>query len=733
MRKAVLGAVRFVEELPAGPSALAALFASTVLVRNLLEGSSAGVLFPPQAFLLHFPAAYVLPLLGITAFLHLLSGYPAARLLKIMVFGWTLTLLPPVIDVILGHQAGIGYFPLDRGNALQFMLGFFDPTVSLPGTTPGIRIEAAVGCILAGAFTASVAPRARIVRGIATTALFFPFFLLFFTWPGVLRMLLQHGFPWASDVQEFLQWHISTAPQLTGAVHSSVFIADMWPVSVLALWLLHRISPSSARELAGAAGSGLAGGIAPSVAGTVIAAAAAAASGPVSFADAVSISGALAAALLATLSMGCSGWPSAILAVLSLAEGAATGWPSTALVLLAMALARLPLPRRLGAVLAAPVLLAAAASPVFVPPMSLPALALPAAAAIAAALLARIRRASVPAAVSLAAVAVLLSGSPREPAMRWFYSDITESFARSSRNSHAVISASFLAAAGGPLLPAAEAAQLEGDYARSEWICRIASWMGRESPGFRRVRMNIALERGETDVFLDLLRSSGETGEDLGNAPLALLGQAAMEGDTAMLRIFHRAAGPSPEVLSAYAAASLGMGDTISAVRFSLASASRPDAGPLQLAYAIELAGLARTGSWDSLYETGRGRFGLSPDLVLARLRAPLLAGAAPDRPDLLRAAIAMGRTSPEVLETAASWHLAAGNADSALRYASLSLLAQPEPSQRSFVTAIECARAAGEMEILEASASYAAQRFPGNRFFAGSSEGAGADEVPAP
>lgn len=175
--------------LPATPWQLAAVFALTVILRNLLEAFALGIVFPAPSFMLHFPVAYIFPLLMLVFVMQVFSGYDTAKLLKIMVFAWTLTLLPPIIDKITGITSAIGYFPLERSNAAWFLLNFFNPAVTLTGTTTGIRIEAAIGCLLAGVFTWAVAPKKRILRGLLNTIAFAPVFLMFFTWPYLISVI----------------------------------------------------------------------------------------------------------------------------------------------------------------------------------------------------------------------------------------------------------------------------------------------------------------------------------------------------------------------------------------------------------------------------------------------------------------------------------------------------------------------------------------------------------------
>lgn len=712
MKRMVRRILDAVEGIPSSPAGLAAIFGLTVVLRNLLEGASSGTLFPPSAFLLHFPIAYVFPMLGITAMMSVLSGYPPTKLLKLMVYAWTLTLLPPILDLLVGERSGIGYFPLDRENILSFLTGFFNPSVDLPGTTAGIRIEAAIGCLLAGIFVGSVSRRLALLRGILTAILFFPFFLLFFAWPQIIQMILQPLFPAAEQVQDFLQWHVATPPQLTGSVHNTVFLADMWPVMALGAWFWPRVSKLTWADARKAFRKALLPGLAPAFAGC-LAACLQAWKMPVTFADATCISAAFASASLAAFAAEAAGPAAAVFAALSAILAAACGWPVAAVSLVALLAGRLPLPAPARRALTAPVLLALAASPVFLPPDSLPALLMPAAVAVLAGLLSGVKKVGLVAAMAAMACPLIARPLPAEPAARWFLADATESFSRSSRNAHAHISSSLLAASGGPLLPLAEAAQLDGDLARSSWVCSLAELTGESTEGILRVQLNIALQRNDSSSFQALMERLERVGGDLGDIPLAILRQAAAAGDTSLLLAIHDFTGPSAQFLTAYAEATVVLGDTAGAVGFANGAASRPDAGVSEFAFAIELSGIASTGEWDSLYAEGRRRLGVSPVMMLARIRAPLLAGAEPDRPDLVATCLGLSPASPEALETVAAWMLAADQADSALALAERSLLAQPRPGLRSFIVACDCARAAGEPGRLEILLRYAASIYP--------------------
>ncbi len=293
-RDLIVRTVDRIAEIKASDTQLIALFTATVIARNLLESISSGLLFPVPAFIFHFPIAYVFPMLGLTGLMHIFSGYPLRKLLRLMVFAWTLTLLPPLLDSLLGSSSSIGYFPLNEGNALFFLLNFFNPAVELTGTTAGIRIEAAIGCILAGVFTWAVVTDRKVLRGVATTVVFAPVFLIFFTWPSLVYLLTIKHFPYVSTVQEYFQWHAVTAPHLTGSLHYTAYLVDLLPVTLILALFYRTLRNDAWKKLAASvrhsfweAAVPLAGALSVFVS----------VSGVITFADAVSITGAFLAAL----------------------------------------------------------------------------------------------------------------------------------------------------------------------------------------------------------------------------------------------------------------------------------------------------------------------------------------------------------------------------------------------------------------------------------------------------
>lgn len=145
---------RRLEEAPGSAMTYGATFAAIVMARHLLEilAGQNPVYFPFQ-FYIHYALAYVAPFLALILVLHTFALVPIARVARLMLHVWALTLLPPLVDLLLGRGGeAIGYLrPGNRGVGEMF-LRFLDPTASFAGTTPGIRVETAVACLLGAAY-----------------------------------------------------------------------------------------------------------------------------------------------------------------------------------------------------------------------------------------------------------------------------------------------------------------------------------------------------------------------------------------------------------------------------------------------------------------------------------------------------------------------------------------------------------------------------------------------------
>ena len=142
------------EEAPGSPLAYGSAFAAIVLARHLLEIlAGQNPVYYPFQFYIHYALAYVAPFLALVLILHLFAAVPLARVARLMVHVWALTLLPPLIDLISGRGTdSIGYLRPDGKGVGEMFLHFLNPAVEFAGTTPGIRVEAALASLLGAAY-----------------------------------------------------------------------------------------------------------------------------------------------------------------------------------------------------------------------------------------------------------------------------------------------------------------------------------------------------------------------------------------------------------------------------------------------------------------------------------------------------------------------------------------------------------------------------------------------------
>ncbi len=694
------------------PTQLLSIFTTTVIIRNLLESISAGMLFPAAAFLFHFPAAYIFPMMGLTFLLNRLSGYPAGKLMRLMVLAWTLTLLPPLIDLLAGTTSAIGYFPLQRSNAGHFLLNFFNPAVTLPGTTTGIRVEAAIGCILAGVFTWAVSKRLSILRGILTTAVFAPVFLIFFTWPGLVHIAATEIFPHTDITQEFMRWHSATSPHLTGSVHYTLFIIDIIPAIVFAALLAGIAFPKKhsqiLRSLASRA-EGLVIILAGKLALTV------SMKGVMTFADAVSITGAVAAGVLIFTSLELQEKTKALLFFISLWIAAAVSWLTFILVLLTVFITILPISRIIRRGLIYILLFFIAWSPSGFPTGSM-IYAIVILAFIAGAL--RYRFALIPSFLVLIAAFFLTPIHPRD-VQTDYYSGIAENLNRSGEQEMADIPASYSAAAGGSMLTYARAEISTGEYEKAEWGWKIASALGDSSADCLKTGLNLAYLTDNPDQFDSLLVLSSQTGilDDINPTGL-MITMAVERADTSLLNRLHASAGSSPHLYGAFASAFIAMGNYENATEYARAAVTHPDAAVEHYALAIHLSALLNE-DYETYYIEGIAKFPSSVPLMLGLLQAELAVTGESSRHDILDTCLRLSPLSPEALETAADFYLATGKPDSALIMAERAITVQNSPRYGIMVLVCHAGYEAEEWRRLEASAEYAAFLFPHKLIFA--------------
>ena len=700
--------------IPASPWQLAALFAVTVMLRNLMESVSLGMLVSEPAFVLHFPVAYVYPLLTLVFFMRVFSGYSTAKLLKIMVLAWTLTLLPPLIDALAGTSSAIGYFPLERSNAVWFLINFFNPVVTLTGTTTGIRVEAAIGCILAGVFTWAVAPRKKLLRGILNCLVFAPVFLTFFTWPYLITILFEPLFPGDGLTHSLLQWHAATEAPVSGASHYIVYLIDMIPVSLLALWYARELAPQRWKELKAGLKSLLAPGLSAAV-GTAAAFSVIPSAG-MTFADFIVVAGALCASLWLLAGSVWKGSFRAVSFTIALSLAWSCGWMTLAMAGLAVGLSGIPGPSGLRSSLFSPALFMVALSPVGFSLTAPSALAIILILMFLAFLTGKNPHFGY---LFLIPLFIAILFPPASVTGAWLrgLARRTDTFARSGRIALAMESAARYTAGGGSWLTLAETTHLYGADSRSRYICETAMARGDSSTAILKVAMNLAFARGDTASFNDLYHRYALVSDpsEINEAVTMRVTFLALTGDTTALNTIHSRAGMNPMLLRSMASAYLVNGDTLRSLQYSLAFLDSPAAAAADWAKTITLAAVTGAADWDSIYTRGEQRLGHCLPLMLARLRAPVIAGMEPDRKDLLDMCLLIKPDGSETLDTAAMWYSASGMPDSALLYCSRALAASPQPGHANFSMVISSAIKCERFAEAKSAAEYAVASYPEN------------------
>jgi tetratricopeptide (TPR) repeat protein len=184
LRRRVTALVDAVEGTPVQPGRWILALASIVVLRHFLEqlaGERPILYF--LSYMLHYPLAYVTPLLGLSVVLALFSRERIERVLKLMLFAWALTLLPPLVDMLLPRGDGapeiIGYLIPRSGTLWQAFLNLWNPAYrEFQGPTTGIRVESVVGCVLAAAYV-HLKTRSALRSALAFVAVYATMFLFF--------------------------------------------------------------------------------------------------------------------------------------------------------------------------------------------------------------------------------------------------------------------------------------------------------------------------------------------------------------------------------------------------------------------------------------------------------------------------------------------------------------------------------------------------------------------------
>ncbi len=102
--------------------------------------------------LCHLPAFFIFLFLSIIILVHLITGETVDRITRLVAWGSPIIMLPVAVDAIFAQGGYQLYYLSHLGDIPQFLLYTFIPWKELPGASPGIRIEVALGCLAAAAY-----------------------------------------------------------------------------------------------------------------------------------------------------------------------------------------------------------------------------------------------------------------------------------------------------------------------------------------------------------------------------------------------------------------------------------------------------------------------------------------------------------------------------------------------------------------------------------------------------
>lgn len=189
-RSRILGMAEWAEGLPITLGRWLLVLAAIIVLRHFLEqlsGEKKTLYF--LSYFIHYPLAYVAPLLALSVVLAAFARERVERVTRLMLFAWLLTLLPPLVDIALNRASEdpqlIGYLiPLGSTTLGSAFVNLFNPAYrSFQGTTAGIRVEAAIGCLL-GAYYVHLKTR-NTVRSIAAFFAVYVTMFFFFALPSI--------------------------------------------------------------------------------------------------------------------------------------------------------------------------------------------------------------------------------------------------------------------------------------------------------------------------------------------------------------------------------------------------------------------------------------------------------------------------------------------------------------------------------------------------------------------
>jgi tetratricopeptide (TPR) repeat protein len=241
--------LRLAEKLETTPITLGRwllVLGAIIVLRHFLEqmsGQKKTLYF--LSYFIHYPLAYVAPLLALAVLLSAFARERIERVTRLMLFAWLLTLLPPLIDLALPRAGDapqlIGYLIPRTGGLWTAFVNLFNPTYGeFQGTTAGIRIEAAIGCVLGATYVHLKTRSAG--RAVASFFAIYVTMFFFFALPPILLAITRFL---GSDVENVYLLLFGKASVHRAFVNATPFgvsdlsnaLVDLLVIApVLALW-----------------------------------------------------------------------------------------------------------------------------------------------------------------------------------------------------------------------------------------------------------------------------------------------------------------------------------------------------------------------------------------------------------------------------------------------------------------------------------------------------------------
>ena len=196
LRRRIGGLIDGIEsyQMPLGNWLL--LLGAIIALRHFLEQLSGNIrTFHFVSYFIHYPLAYIAPILGLSVVISILSREKIGRVTKLMLVAWCLTLLPPIVDLVRPGITEIGYLFTESDGLGVAFVNLLNPAYNgFRGATLGIRVEAGLGCFLA-AFYVYLKTRS-VTRSLITLPVIYSTMFFFFTLPTVVFRASQAlGFP----------------------------------------------------------------------------------------------------------------------------------------------------------------------------------------------------------------------------------------------------------------------------------------------------------------------------------------------------------------------------------------------------------------------------------------------------------------------------------------------------------------------------------------------------------